>query len=422
MISLSPGKACLYTKLRNSFPIQRQLINGAVMSQPIRVGLVLRSDQEYCRSILRGIREYAEARPRWVLLPCASEPEAVEALRALRPRGLIAHAVSEPLAAALTRLGRPLVNVSGALPEGEGAMPRVGPDDDLVGQAAARHLLDQGLPHFGFVGRPDNAASARREAAFRRTLAQAGHAVSAYCDRGVIRQGPLGPPWALDAKVRRWLRSLPKPVGVFAPTDLWGVQLAEVCRQAGLRVPEEVALVGADNDALLCELSRPPLSSIALPARRIGYEAAALLARLLEGRAAPPGPLLLPPLGVVARQSSDLLALPDRDVAAAAAFIRSRGHLPIRVGDVLREVPVSRRSLERRFRKSLGRGLWEEIRRVHLERARDLLAGTGLPMGTVAQRAGFSDAKQLSVVFRQETGLTPTAFRRRFCDSEPAGE
>jgi LacI family transcriptional regulator len=196
--------------------------------------------------------------------------------------------------------------------------------------------------------------------------------------------------------------------------DMWGLQLAEVCRDVGLRVPADVAIVGIGNDDLLCEMSRPSLSSVAVPAEQIGHEAAALLERLMAGSAPPERPIMLPPLGVVTRQSSDILAIGDPDVAAAVRFIRQRGHLPTRVGDVLREVPVSRRSLERKFRQILNRGVSEEIRRVHVDRARALLSGTDLPMSALADHAGFSNATHLSVVFRQETGMTPTSYRRQF--------
>ena len=181
-------------------------------------------------------------------------------------------------------------------------------------------------------------------------------------------------------------------------------------------MPEEVALVGVDNDDLLCELARPALSSVALPAERIGFEAARLLDQLLtRPRARSVGqPLLLAPLGVVTRRSSDVLAIDDPEVAAAVRFIREHAYEPIQVKDVLGEVPVSRRTLERRVRAALGYGIWEEIRRAHMERGRALLAETEMPMSEVAKHAGFSDARQLSVVFRQETGLTPTDYRRQF--------
>jgi LacI family transcriptional regulator len=222
---------------------------------------------------------------------------------------------------------------------------------------------------------------------------------------------------ALDRAVARWLTLLHKPVGVLAPNDVWAYQLLEVCRQKALRVPDDVALVGVDNDDLLCGLARPPLTSVATPAERVGYEAAALLDRLMAspGRAdgAPPLPPL-PPLGVVARQSTDVLMVDDPAVAAAVRFIRERACTPIGVEDLLRAVPLPRRTLERRFRAALGRGPGEEIRRTRVERARYLLGASRSSMGEVARAAGFADAKHFCVAFRRHTGQSPSSYRREF--------
>jgi LacI family transcriptional regulator len=213
--------------------------------------------------------------------------------------------------------------------------------------------------------------------------------------------------------VRRWLRSLPKPVGVFVPNDLWGVQVGEACRQVELRVPEDVAILGVGNDDLYCELTRPPLSSIIVPAEQIGYEAAALLDRLLSGGKPPREPILLSPIGVATRRSTEVLAIDDPDVVAAVRYIREHAHLPLRVSDVLRQVPSGRRTLERRCRRALGWGLGEEIRRTHLEQARRLLATTDLPIKALATQAGFSDYCHMAVAFRKELGTSPSAYRQQ---------
>jgi LacI family transcriptional regulator len=376
----------------------------------VRIGLVFNTGLAYCRGVLRGIRQYAQSRPDWVLLPVAAEPKAVRSLGGLGLAGAIAQVYSPALADALEALGRPYVNVSGVLTE-PGA-PWVFSDDEAVGRAAAEHLLDRGLRHFGYFGHRKRGYSVRREAGFRRAVEGPGRSLDCYLERDSPRFDPIEFLWALDEGVQRWLRSLPKPAGVFASNDIWGVQLAEVCRQADLRVPEDVALVGVDNDDLLCEMARPPLSSVVTAAGRIGQEAAAVLDRMLKGAAPPRRPLLVPPVGVVARQSSDVLTMEDPEVVAAVRFIRERAHEPISVGDVARRGTISRRSLERRFRAALDRGVGEEIRRAHLERARGLLANTALPMSVVAKQSGFSDQRQLSVLFRRESGQTPTEYRR----------
>ena len=354
------------------------------MNNSTRVGLVMGYGLDFYRDILRGIKAFAETRPSWVLTPIAPDPRAVRAMRPLRHHGMIAHIFNPELAEALIEARKPVVNVSGVLPDLP--VPRVAVDHVAVGRLAAEHLLDRGFRDFAFVGYPDHEFSVGREAGFQATLEAAGFRVASYHQADPAKRDPTGL-WEWDEALRRWLVRLPRPIGILASHDPQGVELSEVCRHSGLRVPEEVALVGVDNDDLLCELTRPSLSSVALPAERIGFEAAQLLDSLME-RSRPRRPLcrsslLLPPQGVVVRGSSDILAIKDADVAAALRFIRQHAHQPIQVKDVLDEIPVSRRTLERRVRAVLGRGVWEEIRRTHVERSKSLLAETGMSMSEV---------------------------------------
>jgi LacI family transcriptional regulator len=335
----------------------------------------------------------------------------VRVLEAVQPVGLIALVATSALTKALQALRRPLVNVGGVL--ADLPFPRVGVDHRQVGELAARHLRERGFRHFGFVGHPHHFYSTEREAGFRQGLASTSHSLACYHERPARSYRHRGRLLVLNEGLQRWLRGLSKPVGVFACHDVWALQVVEACRLTRLRVPDDVAVIGVDNDDLLCELGRPSLSSVVVPAERIGYEAAALLERLFERKRPPRKPLLIPPTGTVTRQSSDVLAGGDPDVTAAVRFIRDHGHQPISVDDVLRAVPVSRRSLERRFRALLERGLGEEIRRVNLERAKDLLATTALSIAEVAEQAGFASVHYLSRKFRKETGLTPTAYRRQ---------
>jgi LacI family transcriptional regulator len=386
--------------------------------KPICLGLVFRHSFAYYRGVLRGIRRYVEARPQWLLTSITPEPQALRRLLRVpgrfRPDGLIAAVNTKLLVRTLASWDRPVVNVAAVFAGLR--FPRVGADHARVGQLAAAHFLERGLRHFGFVGSPDCLFSTERGAAFCQAVRAAGHPVACYEARLHLAYDPLGQQWDLDPALRRWLRALPRPVGVFVPNDHWGVQVAEACRRAELRVPEDVALLGVGDDDLHCELTRPPLSSIILPGEQIGYEAVALLERLLAGEKPPREPLLLPPIGVATRRSSEVLALGDQDVVAAVRFIREHAHLPLRVADVLEQVPVGRRTLERRCRLALGWGLGEEIRRGHLVRARRLLAETDLPMKVLAKQAGFSGCCHMAAVFRQELGLTPTAYRRQLRD------
>lgn len=382
-------------------------------TKPARIGLVLGSSMTYYRDIMRGVHAFAESRPHWTLVPIAPEPAAIESVRPLGLDGTVAHIFTLELAEALERLRRPVVNVSGVLPQLK--VPRVMADHEQVGRIAAEHFLDRGLRNFGFLGYVDHDFSKRREVGFRQRVERAGFEVCSYLSTNSLQPEPTGL-WRWDDEIRHWLAGLPKPMGVLASHDIQGLQLSEACRQAGLRVPDEVALLGVDDDDLLCKVARPPLSSVVLPGERIGIEAARMLEGLLSLRGKRPRSrtLQLPSPGVTTRHSTDVLATEDVEVAKAVQFIRQRAFELIGVADVLAVVAVSRRSLERRFREVLRRGVGEEIRRVRIERARDLLSKTDISVAQVASSSGFSEPKHLSTAFRRECGLTPTEYRNSF--------
>jgi LacI family transcriptional regulator len=197
-----------------------------------------------------------------------------------------------------------------------------------------------------------------------------------------------------------------------ACNDFRGTQALDACRRAGIAVPEEVAVVGVDNEELVCTLANPPLSSVVPNARSIGYEAAALLDRLMRGEPEPTTPLFIPPVEVITRLSTDVNAIADPEVATAMRFIREHACEGIAVADVLSQVPVSRSVLQRRFRGLLGRSIHGEIAGVRLQRAKQLLIETDLPLAAIAQRTGFSHVEYLCAAFRQATGLPPGTYRR----------
>jgi LacI family transcriptional regulator len=193
--------------------------------------------------------------------------------------------------------------------------------------------------------------------------------------------------------------------------DIRGQQVLDACRAAGWAVPGEVAVIGVDNDELLCDLASPPLSSVIPNAHRAGYEAAALLDRMMAGKRIAATARLIAPLGVAARQSTDVLAVDDREVARAVQFIREHASEGINVSDILQAVPLSRRVLEQRFQRLLGRTPRQEILQVRLNRVRQLLTETKLSLYQIAERTGFEHVEYLSVVFKRETGLTPSRYR-----------
>jgi LacI family transcriptional regulator len=302
------------------------------------IGMVFLHTLAYYRRALRGVWRYAEARPHWEFTSIIPEKHSLKMHRRFRPDGLIVTANTIAFEKALRSWRRPAVNVSAVIPGQR--FPRVGVDNVLVGQIAAAHFLERGLQHFAFVGPPSQVFASERQAAFCDAISKTGAAVDCYISRAIQEFDPHGLHWDLEAGVQRWLQKLSKPVGIFTPNDLWGVQVLMACRRAGLRVPEEVAVLGVDNDTLYCEMTRPGLSSVIVPAEQIGYEAAGLLERLLSGEPAPQDPVLLPPVGVRSRRSSEVLAIEDESVAAAVRFIRQQAHQPLQVDDVLKRVPV----------------------------------------------------------------------------------
>src|SRR5262245_26138206 len=242
------------------------------MDKLLRIGLVFNYHLAYARGVLRGIKHYAQTRPDWNLVPLDTEGLTPATLRAAGPAGLIALVYTDALTKTLRAWRRPLVNTASVLPDLP--FPRVGVDHRQVGRLAFTHLCERGFRHFGFVGHPRHFYSTEREAGFRQALAPAGHPLDCYYERPARSYQHRGRLLVVNERLQSWLRELPKPVGVFACHDVWALQVVEACRLTGLRVPEDLAVVGVDNDDLLCELARPSLSSVVVPAERVGSEAA----------------------------------------------------------------------------------------------------------------------------------------------------
>jgi LacI family transcriptional regulator len=288
----------------------------------------------------------------------------------------------------------------------------------MIGRLASEHLLDRGFQRFAFCGFTGHEWSRKRAAGFVERLGAAGHACDVY-------ESPWGGPdahaWEKEQEeIGRWLRALPNPLGVMACNDVRGQQVLDACQRSGIGVPDEAAVIGVDDDEVLCELCNPPLSSVVPNPQRIGYEAAALLARLMAGGEPDAQELQVEPIGVTTRQSSDVLAIDNPHIAAAIRHIREQACRGLSVPELLKQVPLSRTVLERQFRKYLGRSPQAEIRAVQLKRARELLVKTDMGLAHIARLVGFDHPEYLSVVFKRESGETPGEYRRRALAADPA--
>lgn len=373
-----------------------------------KVALLVETSNAYARGLLQGIVSFRRERGSWSIYLAehgrGDRPPAW--LRGWKGDGIIARVETPTIANALQSVKVPVVDVSAArlIP----ALPWFETDDAAFAHLAADHLCGRGFIQFAFCGDPRFNWSNWRCEHFERAVRVAGFACAIYRPSRRFSVDDT----AQVEDIAAWLRKLPKPVGVMACYDLRGLQVLDACRRIGLAVPEEVAVIGVDNDELLCELSHPPLSSVIPNTHRTGYEAAALLDRLMDGDKIERGVThLIPPLGIATRQSTEVLAIADRNVARALNFIRQYACEGIKVDDVLKAVPHSRRMLENRFMKFIGRTPHEEIIRVRLDRVKILLADTDLTLAEIARRTGFNHVEYLTVVFRNKVGLPPSKFR-----------
>jgi LacI family transcriptional regulator len=350
--------------------------------------------------IVSGILQAARDRG-WIceMNPFLGEPGTAPA----RCDGVIGRA-GPRLSAWARRTGTPAVNVWINSPDHR--LPRVLADFAAAGRLAARHLKDRGLKRFGFLGRERDAAA--------RLLLEGFRAGAGEVDVLLVPMDPSDAAgWRrLRDPLRRWIASRLHPVGIFASADILGRHLAEICGQEDLRIPDDVAIVGSGNTALVCDQLEPGLSSIEYGFERVGLRAAELLELLMKGRRPSSGPILVPPSGIVTRRSSNVFAVEEPTVAAAMKAIWARASKPLKISAILTDVPASRRTLERRFRQVLGRTIHDEIRRAHVELAKQLLVETSDPLKTVASNSGFRDPQQFSRVFRAAEGRTPLEFRR----------
>ena len=323
--------------------------------------------------------------------------------------GVIARVNSLAMSRELSRLGVPVVNVSG-IRLSRAVFPQVTTSQAILADMALAHFVERGFRHFAYFSVLGVSYVASQKDAFVNAVRKSGHDCEVYA---VKPQAAAEPNWNLDLhRLGEWIKSLPKPVGIVTWNASGGREILYACQAAGLLVPEEVAVLSGSDDDVLCEHLQPPLSGVLADAEQIGHAAAALLSRLMQGETSPKEPALIPPLSVVTRQSTDTLAIHDPNLVKAIAFIRANASQPIQVRDVTMHAGLSRRVLERRFWQVLGRSPASEIRRVHLERARQLLVETKLPIPEIADASGFGSSEYLAYAFKASTGKTPQEYRK----------
>jgi LacI family transcriptional regulator len=387
------------------------------------IALLVETSREYARGLLRGIAQYHHEHGPWsiYLAPHGLDEPPPSWLKDWHGDGILCRMNSKRMAEAILATGIPAVDLRGAVPNTR--VPFVGLNNRPIAQLGYDHLVQCGLKNFAFCGSPrgENPPQDYRCDFFVELVESNGKKCDVFLGQ-TIRGRKYS--WEHEQeRIANWIKKLRKPVGVMASNDDCGHQVLDACRRAGVSVPDEVAVIGVDNDSNLCNLCTPPLSSIDTNPSRVGYEAAALLMRLIRGEKPPHEPVLLGmPRGLVRRQSTDVLAVDDDDVVRALRYIREHACEGIRVSDVISQTKHSPSTLERRIKALLGRSVKSEITRVRLERVKLLLQESELKITQIAAKTGFAESKYLCQVFFTSEGMTPTNYRKQFRDweSQPA--
>ena len=375
-----------------------------VQRVPTRIAILIRGHLgAYLNRMVLGVAEYARLKGNWNIHGLfVGRPSAIARVDA---DGAIVFQGGPDL----VRGGTPTVHV-GTRPEHDRLPGNVRSDNDAIGAAAAEHLMERGLRYFAAVGdRTRSPSSQQRYGGFCARVERAGMQFFA---------GPNVNAQRLDERrnltsLQRWIAALPKPIGIMGFNDVVARQVADACRGGGEAVPDRVAIIGVDNEELMCMLSDPPLSSVDPGASRVGFQAAALLDRIMDGERPPNSPVLIPPSGVIARQSSDLLAIDDADVAEAVKYIRAYCSGRLTVADVTRHVAIPRRTLDRHFRQRLGRSVHEELQGARIRRASQLLASSNLKIPQIAAQCGYGSREYFSAAFVRVMGEPPAGYRRK---------
>jgi len=366
--------------------------------QPVTIVLAAATGLGYGRGVLRGAVRYAKLRRGCNIMPVPLET--IPELKTWPPDfGYVVQAGRIDLAQDLAGRQTAVVNIADN-DESLLLLPTIISDHREIGRLAAEHFLSRGDQRIAFFGPPDWYSRLRLEGLRHRldTDPQTAEA-----------------PWAAnEQELRSWLRGQRMPVAIMAAHDAAAQQALDIVQRMDLRIPEQVAILGVDNDELICEASRIPLSSVAIDAVRIGFEAARAVDEMLAGRQPDiPQPMLIPPLGVVTRRSSEVTAVEDELVARAVTWMQVHLQEPLTIEELLENLPVSRRKLEKRFQTSLGRSPGQELRRLRVERLKLLMDTTDLPLARLASEVGLASASVLCQIFSRETGMSPSRYRQR---------
>ncbi len=382
------------------------------MKKRPHVALLIEASRGHGRQIIEGVARYAAEHGSWYL---RLEPRNIDDrpprwLRSWKGDGIIVRCDTPRMARAVLATGIPLIDVRGGVPEA--GLPLVGVDNAPVVEAAFEHFRERGFRHYAWCDffRKRRAWIDLRRERFQQLAAEAGATCSLFHSR---RAMPRHATWSQHEMLELldWLNALPRPVAILACDDEQAHLVLDAALTLGLRVPEDAAVMGIDNDEVFCRVSSPPLSSVDVNAVTVGYQAAAALARRMKGQRVP-ARTMIPPRGVVTRQSTDIIAVNDPEASEALRFIREHACRPTTADDVAAHLAVSRSTLDRCLRSAVGQSAAAAILQVRLSRVKADLAETDLTLQAIAIRAGFASVQHLANLFRDRVGVTPGRYRK----------
>jgi len=372
-----------------------------------KVALLIETSNGYARGLLHGVVAAAHRQSNWSVYLPEQERGAPPPtwLSSWKGDGIIARIENAEIAAAVRKTGLPVVDLSAAQLNPE--CPWVETNDKMIADLAAKHLRDRGFSSFGFCGDSSFNWSNWRLKEFQRSIRTNELHVYDALPKNHPRYS-----WNCEQeRLAAWLKSLPKPIGILAAYDILARQVLDMCHELDIAVPEQIAVMGVDNDALICELCDPPLTSIANNPYRAGFLAAEILERMMNGEVVSNKGILVDPLGIEERQSTDVVAVEDPDIAKALRFIRENATANIRVADVVAHVEISRRKMETKFLQIVGRSPHQEIQLRRIAKVKQLLRQSNLSVAEIAHRTGYEHAEYLCVAFQRETGQTTSEYR-----------
>lgn len=372
-----------------------------------RIVLLIETSRAFGRQLIMGIARYSKLHGPWSFY---KEPidlkSSVPHLTTWKPDGIIMR--DSLITKELLKLKIPTILAihNSSYPKN---LPAIKTDSFSIAKMASEHFIEKALKNFAFCGFDDYEWSNERKLFFCRFNREAGYKTHIYSPPKRIKKND----WEKEQQhVRDWIKSLPKPVGIFACNDDRGQHILEVCKMIDLKVPEDAAVIGVDNDPMICDIGDPPLTSIALNVESAGYYAAKLMNSMIKNKRFFGNHIIVSPSHIVQRQSSDILAVNDTEVAKAIYYIKKNAKSKILINDVVKATGISRRTLERRFRNTIHRSIYNEIHHVRIELISKLLIETDLPVSQITSLFDFTDTEHISRYFKREKGIGLREFRK----------